>query len=245
MSRPTAPLATLALASLLAAFSPSSAAHACKCMFPPVESAKADAAAVFEGRVLAIREHTDPATMLGENRVTLAVVRTWKGLHRDEQIEIVTSNSGASCGYTFAKDASYLVYAQESEGKLSVSACSRTKPLAEARDDLKVLGAGATPVRVEPKGLPGDAAKGLAPDAGAVTRAAAVASLDAGMIVVDAGRPEADGGAPDAGVTTATPPPRSRARGGCAGSSAQAGLLGNWIAFVPAVAMVVRRRRRR
>lgn len=227
MPRLPASLAAFALASLLATAALPSSAHACKCMFPPLESARADATAVFEGRVVAIREQVDPQTTLGHNYVTLAVVRTWKGLDRDERIEIITNNQSAACGYEFAKDTSYLVFARENEGKLTVSACSRTKQLAEAKDDLKALGAGATPVSI--------GAKTLVPDAGVLATADAgpVATIDAGASV-----------ARDAGSASAKPP-QPKPRGGCASSGTQAGFVGGWIAILPALALTFRRKRRR
>lgn len=128
-------------------------ALACKCMFPPVETAREDSTAVFEGRVLSIEDvPTTGEPSMGEKVITLAVVRTWKGLERDERIAVYTNAQSAACGYTFAKDTSYLVYARSTEDKkLNVSSCSRTKQLADAAEDLQVLGAGSTPVHVENK----------------------------------------------------------------------------------------------
>ena len=138
----------------------STPAHACKCMFPPVEAAREDATAVFEGRVLSIEDvPTTGEPSMGEKVITLAVVRSWKGLERDERISVYTNAQSAACGYTFAKDTSYLVYARSAEDqKLHVSSCSRTKPLADAAEDLTFLGAGSTPVHVENKaGTPANA----------------------------------------------------------------------------------------
>jgi hypothetical protein len=130
-------------------------ALACKCMLPAVADARADAKALFEGRVLAIEQQgDDPNSATGKQRVTLAVVRSWKGLEREEQVDVFTNGSSAACGYMFEKNTSYLVYAGEHEGKLSVSLCSRTRPLADAAEDLTVLGAGSTPVKVVPKSAP-------------------------------------------------------------------------------------------
>jgi MYXO-CTERM domain-containing protein len=122
-------------------------------MFPPVEAAREDATAVFEGRVLSIEDVPSAGEpSVGEKLVTLAVVRTWKGVESDERIAVYTNAQSAACGYSFAKDTSYLVYARSSDDKkLNVSSCSRTKPLADAADDLKVLGAGSTPVHIENK----------------------------------------------------------------------------------------------
>jgi uncharacterized protein (TIGR03382 family) len=136
----------LALTALLRA----TPAQACKCMLPTVDAARQDSSAIFEGRVLGVQEQAAENAM-PVHRVTLAVVRTWKGLERDEQIDVFTNTQSASCGYTFAKETSYLVYARESEGRLHVSLCSRTRPLADASEDLVALGAGSTPVHIAPK----------------------------------------------------------------------------------------------
>jgi hypothetical protein len=140
-------------------------ALACKCTLPAVADAREDARALFEGRVLAIEQQgDDPNSATGKQRVTLAVVRSWKGLEHDEQIDVFTNGSSAACGYMFEKNTSYLIYAGEHEGKLSVSLCSRTRPLADAAEDLALLGAGSTPVKVVPK----SAAEPAAKDAGNV-----------------------------------------------------------------------------
>jgi len=128
-----------------------SPAAACKCKFPTVEEGKEGAVAVFEGRVTKIE---DEAKVEGGpppgKRVTFALVRTWKALEDQEVISAHTSESSASCGYTFELDSSYLVYAGGEPGALSVSACSRTRKMSEATEDLASLGAGITPVKVEP-----------------------------------------------------------------------------------------------
>jgi MYXO-CTERM domain-containing protein len=126
-------------------------AHACKCRPLSVDEAKADASAIFEGRVTKLADEAPaegrpPAGKL----VTLALVRTWKGLENEETITVRTSESSASCGYAFELNKSYLVYAQGTPDALSVSSCSRTRPMAETNEDLAALGAGITPVKVEP-----------------------------------------------------------------------------------------------
>jgi MYXO-CTERM domain-containing protein len=126
-------------------------AHACKCRPLSVDEAKADASAIFEGRVTKLADEAPaegqpPAGKL----VTLALVRTWKGLENEETITVRTSESSASCGYAFELDKSYLVYAQGAPDALAVTSCGRTRPMAESNEDLAALGAGITPVKVEP-----------------------------------------------------------------------------------------------
>ena len=51
---------------------------------------------------------------------------------------------GTACGYGFEPAKSYLVYASATDGALSTNLCSRTRPMAQAAEDLAVLGMGAT-----------------------------------------------------------------------------------------------------
>lgn len=129
-------------------------ALACKCRPQTVEEAKGEATALFEGRVVEIADEapTDGGPPPGK-RVTLALVRVWKGLENEERVTLRTNESSASCGYAFAADSSYLVYAAGSLQDLQVSSCSRTRPMAEAAEDLGALGAGITPVKVAPQPL--------------------------------------------------------------------------------------------
>src|SRR5437763_170569 len=71
---------------------------------PPPKTALAQAAAVFQAKVVKIEE-------VGiEKKVTLQVERWWKG-GEAAMVLVATSKSGASCGYGFQKDVKYLVYA--------------------------------------------------------------------------------------------------------------------------------------
>lgn len=136
-------------------------AEACKCALPSVEAAKGQATAVFEGRVRAIAT-TKAADGAGDDThvVTLAIVRTWKGVENDELIDVRTSGSTASCGIAFEKDVSYLVYAANGAQGLEAGSCGRTRALADAAEDLAALGAGVTPVHVKPAPkAKGDSAK--------------------------------------------------------------------------------------
>ncbi len=145
-----------------------SQAHACKCAPPPpVIDAFHAAAGVFEARVLAITAQPADA---GQASITYAVrvgvVRSWKGVETEE-VTVLTPIEGPACGYAFALDQSYLVYASEEDGKLRVDSCSRTRPIAEAGNDLSALGMGVVPVSPHKPdaGTPArtDAAKGTLP----------------------------------------------------------------------------------
>src|SRR5690242_478124 len=134
MKNPALPAGFWLLAGLLMHVSP---AAACKCApLTPVQ-AKEAATAVFEGHVVEVTEVPGPP---GPQRtVRLKVVRAWKGVTAEELV-ITTPAESAACGVELAKDQSYLVYASQQDDTLRVHSCSRTRPLAEAEEDLNVLG---------------------------------------------------------------------------------------------------------
>jgi hypothetical protein len=191
----------------------STPAYACKCMFPPVETAREDATAVFEGRVLTIEPSASANEVNEERQVTLTIVRTWKGLDKEEHVTVYTNGSSAACGYTFAKDVSYLIYARSSDDqKLHVSSCSRTKSLADSAEDLAFLGAGSTPVHVEPK------------------------AITATTIQADASLP-----APIA--ATATPTVAPKKKGCSIAQGDEPTRTEAWLLGIPALALLLRRRK--
>lgn len=124
--------------------------HACKCMLQTVEQAKEQAAAIFEGHVTELASvpvQGDPS--FTQARATLKLVRVWKGLDKTETVEVTTASETAACGFPFEKGQSYLVYAGSGEQGYTVSLCSRTRPMADASEDLAALGGGVTPVEVK------------------------------------------------------------------------------------------------
>jgi hypothetical protein len=141
MSRANAVFLAFALASIAPAH-----AHACKCApEPSVADALHSAAAVFEGRVSKL-------TPLGSNDlvVELSVVRTWKDADT-EHILLRTRQDEAACGFSFAPNESYLIYAANAPNDaslpgLEVMRCGRTKLITQADGDLAQLGIGAVPV---------------------------------------------------------------------------------------------------
>jgi hypothetical protein len=116
-------------------------ASACSCVIleTPAESFE-PATAVFSGRVIA-REEPTGSTIRSDDPVTITfqVYEVWKGPEQSV-IEITTALTGPSCGYEFAVDQSYLVYAYGEEDDLQVSLCSRTNILASANEDIATLG---------------------------------------------------------------------------------------------------------
>ena len=63
-----------------------------------------------------------------------------------EHAEITTASSSAACGIPFAVGQNYLIYASGDGRDLGVDLCSRTRPIEQADEDLRVIGLGATPV---------------------------------------------------------------------------------------------------
>lgn len=113
---------------------------ACDCIpNPPPKKALEASAAVCLAEVVKIEE-VDQQKM-----VTLKVEKWWKGGEKAELV-VLTSKSGASCGYHFEKGKTYLVYARagEKDKPMHVSLCSRTRTKDEAdkSGDFKELGEG-------------------------------------------------------------------------------------------------------
>ena len=121
--------------------------YACSCYKPgaPFEEME-ESSAVFAGRVVSV--HPSLPSMY-RTTVGFEVSAVWKGnLH--EYMYITTSISEPSCGFPFIGGEEYIVYGDDSlneEGAYSVSLCSRTAPLSEARVDIDAFGPGNPPLR--------------------------------------------------------------------------------------------------
>lgn len=120
-------------------------AAACSCMMPPPpDQALNDANAVFSGEVIDI---TDNMKLINGNgrTVKFKVDESWKGIENGE-VAITTGNNEADCGFPFEVGQSYLVYTSNNgmydSKTLTTSICSRTVKLANATEDLNVLGEG-------------------------------------------------------------------------------------------------------
>ena len=101
-----------------------------------------NSAAVFEGTVTEIRKPQGEGE--GNHEVVLQVGRRFKGAE-DDTVTVTTASSSAACGYNFEQGGTYLVYAGEAEGQLSVSLCSRTARSEDAAADFAALGGGTAP----------------------------------------------------------------------------------------------------
>jgi MYXO-CTERM domain-containing protein len=105
----------------------------------PTREAAAAATVVFEGRVTRMTLDQPEGSFLAYHVYELDVARTWKG-EPGPSVSIRTADNSAACGRAFEIGESYLVYALEVDGDLSHNQCSRTRRMAEAQEDLAVLG---------------------------------------------------------------------------------------------------------
>lgn len=131
------------------AWSAPSVARACSCAppRPPVEAAQS-ASVVFEGRTFGVTREG------GQNRFTFEVLRVWKG-EVPQSVQIWSASHSAACGRAFETGLPYLVYAHDLPGGLlGDGLCSRTRPVANAAEDLELLGAGHAPSRPPGAGAP-------------------------------------------------------------------------------------------
>jgi hypothetical protein len=122
-------------------------AFACSCMMtgPPCQ-ATWTADSVFIGTVASIATIDDgsPGASYQSRLVTFNVERGFVNAATGP-VEIVTGMGGGDCGYSFKRGVTYLVYASRSGASiLTAGICSRTRPVAEAQDDLKYLTAMST-----------------------------------------------------------------------------------------------------
>ncbi len=135
---------------VLGALSYPARAVACSCAgesSPKTELRRCDA--VFTGRPVRERIITvqDPDT--GERRqrmreFTFQVDSVLKG-ELSRRAAVITRMNSAACGYRFDVGAPYIVYARRAQHRLHTTICDRTKPLRQAKLDLKALGTGTPP----------------------------------------------------------------------------------------------------
>ena len=108
------------------------------------------ATAVFVGKVLAVSTLYNPATRLGGrtpyHEVKVAVEKSWKLIDRQE-VTIVTQNTIPNTCGNFSQGESYLIYADYLNDVFYVSSGSRTNRVANAGEDLKVLGEPSVPIQ--------------------------------------------------------------------------------------------------
>lgn len=138
------------VAGLAGAFLLPTSADACSCSPPPDPAAALEAAGiVFEGTVVGIpeaqKEGDSPISGMRNVEYRFNVARAWKGSPGME-LRVLTPGSGAACGRAYEKGATYIVYGtMNAEAGVHDSACSRTRLIANATEDLEVLGEGTPP----------------------------------------------------------------------------------------------------
>jgi 5-hydroxyisourate hydrolase-like protein (transthyretin family) len=136
-------LGRLLLPTLLALMLPALLAReasACSCAggrAPCQEYWQADA--VFVGEVVGESKFTvnEGSRQHTQRLVRLAVEQPLRGIEAAE-VEVATGWGGGDCGYQFRRGVRYVVYADRDEkgGRLYTGTCTRTRPLAEADEDL-------------------------------------------------------------------------------------------------------------
>lgn len=131
-------------------FSPS-VSYACDCAIPEnVNEEVGRSSAVFSGTVVRIfDENKSKLTQSSADpiSVVIEVDETWKGINQTEVI-VNTERDEASCGFEFVLNETYLIYANEDNGELRASYCSRTALFSDAQEDLNELGVGEKPTEV-------------------------------------------------------------------------------------------------
>ena len=138
----------LALAMLLStamAMMIASPSHACSCV-PPKDAATALAGShtVFEGRVVQSNAENaqaggPPPLVPGPMLHRFEVIRSWKG-EPEKLVTVRTPGSSASCGRSYKKGVSYLIYASlDGDGLLRDTLCTRTRKSSDADQDITIL----------------------------------------------------------------------------------------------------------
>lgn len=163
-------------------------ARACMCEVPSPEQQLREAGAIFVGEAVGVGEATSEAKSSNSGLprggpITFAVEESWKGDPEERVVVFGSGEGGSGCGVDVREGERYLVYARlggESEdGALETSNCEGTKPLADAQEDLRVLG---PPEATTPEGsLPESG--GASPGGGEASVAAVLSVLGLAVAV--------------------------------------------------------------
>ncbi len=121
--------------------------YACTCTQESIEEKFAKADLVFYGRVMSVRDtrfsELDPFSTFGFDVFTV-----WKGY--ETSVEVNTRVSELACGYPFKIGQDYLVFVSSKATEMQTDFCAGNKPIEEASQELRFLGAG-TIVKEPPK----------------------------------------------------------------------------------------------
>ena len=105
-----------------------------KCAIPSFRQAFQKSANVFVGKVIS-------ESKKGDYRIfQFEAAKYWKGA-KTKKITVEVYETPRFQAW-FEVGGEYLIFAEQNEGKLQVSRCSRSKELSDAKDDLKLLGKG-------------------------------------------------------------------------------------------------------
>lgn len=168
--------ALLGLLVMLAALVHATSAGACSCALkPPAAEEFARSKSVFEAKVVSSKS-TPPRL-----KTTLHVIRGWKGVAAGSPDIVVDQDT--LCGFPFELGKTYVVYASEDSGAVSVSLCSRTtaSDIAAERTKLESIAKAAPVAPAAPSSSPSPsstpATASAAPTAAPSASASAVPSV--------------------------------------------------------------------
>jgi len=110
-------------------------AYACSCLpYVNYTTALQDSSHVLDATVVNKKQLKD-----GNVEVVLSVAAKWKG-EAELSMTVITASDSAACGYEFEIGKRYAVFTNEHEGKLHVSLCSATTPIADDSPIFEELG---------------------------------------------------------------------------------------------------------
>lgn len=163
---------------------PAREARACSCLSVSLERQLEFAAYAFAGTVVDVDTIRSNESFSAFLVATIAVDRVWKG-QVTREFEVWTRSSSASCGYNdpwarFEIGVKFLLYAFEPSadvGHVYTHLCTRNAKYDDAREDLKRLGPGSRPVKIEDVQPPGFLLQGPHPHP-AVSRTGLMLSVD-------------------------------------------------------------------
>lgn len=117
-----------------------SPASACSCANSTVAEGVEGSDAVFIGTVVKMEVvHVDAEDGVATIEATVQPGRVFKG-DLPEKVVFTTSNGCCYCALMYDIAETYLFFADKADdGSLDTNACSRTKPVSEAKDDLAFL----------------------------------------------------------------------------------------------------------
>jgi hypothetical protein len=112
-------------------------AYACSCAEPTLHEEVEERAAIFTGKVVKL-EVVGVKEGVSTIEATVQRIRAFKG-YVPETVVLTTSDGCCYCQGWYDISRTYVFFAYESEGKLATSACSRTKLIDDAKEELQYL----------------------------------------------------------------------------------------------------------